>query len=92
MADRPIGIALQILGVLAETPFPGLTRGEIRTALRLPSDTEITARVRELRDYVSYGEFDVRVERSTGREYRYHLLYRERLRAQRFLARKVAAA
>lgn len=91
MADRRPGIALQVLSVLAETPFPGLTRGEIRTKLGLPVDTEVTARCRELRDYVSYGEFDVRVEHSEGREFRYWIPYRERLRAQRFLARKAAA-
>lgn len=80
-----MGLALRILGILAESDYPGLTRGEIRKRLGVPSDTEITARCRELRRRVSYGRFDVRIDRSDG-EYRYHLLVRERHRAKAFLA------
>jgi hypothetical protein len=85
------GIAIRILGLLATTNFPGLTRGEIRNALGLPSDTEITARVRELRRWASYGNFDVRVDQS-GREYRYYMLPGERRRACLFLQGKKVAA
>ena len=90
MAER-MGIAIRILEVLAEESFPGLTRGELRTRLGLPPDTEIGARVRELRDYASYGNFDVRVEHVTKSEVRYYLLGNERERAKTFLARGRAA-
>lgn len=86
MAEKRIGLALRILGILADTNFPGLTRGEIRDRLGVPPDTEITARVRELRDYASYGEFDVRVEHIAKKEFTYWLPPRERERAKNFLA------
>lgn len=82
--NKRMGIALRILSLLAESEFPGMTRGEIRKRLGVPSDTEITARCRELRRRVSYGQFKVRVE--TGEDYRYWLPYKERKRAKAFLA------
>jgi hypothetical protein len=85
------GIALQILDLLSKTNFPGLTRGEIRTALDLPEDTEITARVRELRDHVSYGNFDIRKECISKTVVRYYMLDDERRRAKIFLAVRTAA-
>jgi hypothetical protein len=84
MVERT-GIAIQILGVLSETHVPGLTRGEIRDRLGLPADTEITARVRELRDRPSYGLFKIKVDRDRGKEYRYYMLPDERARAKQFL-------
>lgn len=91
MPERRHGIALQILGLLAEVNFPGLTRGEIRNRLNLPADTEITARIRELRDYASYGKFDVRVEKVSQKEFTYWLPPQERTRAKTFLAQWSAA-
>jgi len=85
VSKRP-GLALQILGILAETNFPGLTRGEIRDRLGVPPDCEITARCRELRDYASYGNFDVRVEHVNGKVFTYWLPPKERERAKNFLA------
>ena len=85
MPER-LGLALQILELLAEEgAFPGLTRGELRRKLGAAADKEITARCRELRDYPSYGGFNVRVEQS-GKEWRYWLPYRERRRARAFIA------
>lgn len=86
MAESRIGIALQILRLLAEVNFPGLTRGEIRNRLGLPADTEITARIRELRDKAIYGNFDIRVEHIASKEFAYYLLGPERTRAKNFLA------
>jgi hypothetical protein len=85
------GIAIRILAILAEENFPGLTRGELRDRLGVPPDTEITARIRELRDYASYGEFDVRVEKITGKIHTYWLPPQERVRAKNFLAQWRAA-
>jgi hypothetical protein len=90
MSVRRRGIALQILGLLAEKNFPGLTRGEIRTALELPPDVEITMRVRELRTEM-YGAFDVRVEKISKTEFTYWLPPRERARAKAILAKLEAA-
>lgn len=91
MANR-LGTALRILVLLAwDESREGLTRGEIRRRLGLPADTEITARIRELRDHDSYGHFDVRTKHVRGREFRYRLTSRERARAKRFLAAWSAA-
>lgn len=85
MSER-LGLALQLLELLADDgAFPGLTRGEMRRKIGAAADREITARVRELRDYPGYGGFIVKVNQS-GKEWRYWLPYRERLRARRFLA------
>lgn len=86
MAEPRMGIALRILAVLAEENFPGLTRGEIRNRLGVPPDTEVTSRIRELRDYEGYGGFDVRVEHITKKEFTYWLPQQERIRAKNFLA------
>jgi len=80
------GIAMRILALLAETNFPGLTRGEIRSRLDLPPDTEVTSRIRELRDRATYGNFNVRVEHISKKEFTYYLLPDERRRAKDFLA------
>jgi hypothetical protein len=85
------GLSLQILAILADVQFPGLTRGEIRARLQVPADTEITARIRELRDRESYGAFDVRVEKIRAKEFTYYLLPNERRRAKEFLANWKAA-
>lgn len=85
MSDR-LGLALRVLELLADVNFPGLTRGEIRNRLGVPADTEITARIRELRDYASYGSFDVRVEKIKAKEFTYWLPPQERIRAKNFLA------
>lgn len=87
--NRRVGITIQVLALLSETSFPGLTRGEIRTALGLAEDTEITARIRELRDYPSYSPkgkgWNVRVDQ-TGKEWRYYLIAADRRRAKLFVA------
>ena len=88
---KRVGIALRILALLAEQNFPGLTRGELRNRLNVPADTEITARIRELRDLASYGLFDVRVEHISKKEFTYWLPPQERERAKRFLENRRAA-
>ena len=90
MKER-VGIALRILELLAGVNFPGLTRGEIRARLGLPPDCEVTARVRELRDYASYGKFDVRVEHISKKEFTYWLPPAERRRALDFLKVRASA-
>jgi hypothetical protein len=91
VAAQRSGLAIRILAILAEENFPGLTRGELRDRLGVPPDTEITARLRELRDYASYGNFDVRVEHKGGKAYSYWLPPRERWRAKAFLQQWRAA-
>ena len=91
MSNERMGLALRILGVLAEVEVPGLTRGEIRTKLGVPADTEVTARIRELRNYASYGQFDVRVAQVGRKEFTYWLVPAERERAKQFLAQWRAA-
>jgi hypothetical protein len=76
-----IGTTKLIIALLAEQgAYPGLTRGEIRDALGLPADKEITARCREARK-PSYGAFDVRVERMSPSVHCYWLPVKERARA-----------
>ena len=83
-------ITRRILGYLAEHGgLPGKTKGDIREALNLPPDTEITARIRDARK-ASYGAFDVRCHTVEG-EYRYWLPIGERERAKA-LARHGALA
>jgi hypothetical protein len=79
------GIALRILWALATGPATGMTRGELRTQLGLPLDTEVCARIRELRKLI-YGAFDVRVTHLTRTEYRYWLSLEDRARAMRFVS------
>lgn len=78
------GLAIQILAILAETNFPGKSRGELRTILGVPPDTEICSRLRELRDHDSYGGFAVITEQE-GATWRYWMGPSERQRAKAFL-------
>jgi hypothetical protein len=76
-----IGTTKLIIALLAEQgAYPGLTRGEIRDALGLPADKEITARIREARKE-GYGGFDVRTEIISKSVVTYWLPIRERARA-----------
>jgi hypothetical protein len=80
---RKPGLAIQIRNYLAKHgAFPGKTRGEIRDALGLPPDTEVTARLRELRDRLSYGNFRILVFHDKENVYRYWMTGDERQRAQ----------
>lgn len=84
-----IGYTLQIIGLLSEKgALPGLTRGEIRDALGLPLDVEVTARIREAAT-PTYGAFKIRCMRISATEWRYWLGSKERARARAFFASKV---
>jgi hypothetical protein len=91
MTQRRIALTVQVIAYMAEYgALPGKTRGEIRDALGLPPDIEITARLREATTS-RYGAFDIRCMQITKSEYRYWMTEQERQRAAEWIRRKVAA-
>ena len=84
-------ITHRIIAYLAEHgDFPGKSKGDIRSALNLPPDTEVTARIRDARKE-SYGAFDVRCITHEG-QYVYWLPFGERERAKAYIRHGVLAA
>jgi hypothetical protein len=59
---KPASINRRIRGLFRENPMVALTKLVIRYSLRLPPDTEITARIREIRNDAR-DPMDIRCER-----------------------------
>jgi hypothetical protein len=66
---------------------PGLTRMDIRKGAQIPTDGEVTARIREAESDPRYGELDYECEQITKSEFRYWWRSSVRRKAQRLVAR-----
>lgn len=79
-----------VVAYLAEYgALPGVTRGDIRNALGLPDDAEVTARIRESRTSDYYGRLDVRCMQISKTVFKYWMPRRELKRARSIVSRWV---